>query len=59
MRDNNYYQIHKEVYNLQLQQLESDIIKIIFDDPHGEEAYLFNKRVESEVEERLSELNVY
>jgi len=59
MRDSQYYELHKEEYNKLIQQLDPDIIKIIFDDPHGFEANLFNRKVEHAVEGRLSELNVY
>lgn len=49
-KDNNYYNKHKVVYNDELQKLDNDIIKQIFEDPQSEESMLLNERVKSIIE---------
>ncbi len=46
MKDNNYYNKHKVVYNDELQKLDNDIIKQIFEDPQSDESILLNERVQ-------------
>ena len=53
IKDNNYYNLHKVVYNDELQQLDTEVIKTIFDDPQGEESELLNRRVSNRLKEEL------
>jgi hypothetical protein len=53
IKDNNYYNLHKVVYNEELQELDMEVIKTIFDDPEGEESELLNRRVSSRLEEEM------
>ena len=48
-----YWNIHKEVYNNELNELDVDIIQKISSSPTSQEARLFNKRVSKETERRL------
>ena len=53
IKDNNYYNLHKVVYNEELQQLDMEVIKTIFDDQQGEESELLNQRVTNRLKEEL------
>ena len=53
IKDNNYYNLHKVVYNEELQELDSDVIKTIFNDPKGEESELLNRRVSNRLKEEM------
>jgi len=46
IKDNNYYNKHKVVYDEELQKLDNEIIKVIFEDPNSDESVLLNDRVE-------------
>ena len=48
-----YWSIHKEVYNNELNELDVDIIQKISNSPLGHEARLFNNRVDKEIERRV------
>jgi hypothetical protein len=45
MKDTDYYNKHKVVYNDELTKLDNEVIKTIFQDPNGEESSLLNERV--------------
>ena len=47
IKDNNYYNKHKVVYNDELQKLDTEIIKQIFEDPQSDESMLLNERVQN------------
>ena len=51
--DPQYAQLHKEIYERCLDELDNDIIKIIMSTPHSEEAALLNARVESELHRHI------
>lgn len=46
IKDKNYYNKHKVVYDEELQKLDNEIIKVIFEDPNSDESVLLNDRVE-------------
>lgn len=45
--------MHKEIYSRFLDELDSDIVKEIMNNPSGEEASLLNRRVEAEIRRKL------
>lgn len=53
IKDNNYYNLHKVVYNEELGNLDVEVIKTIFDDPQGEESELLNRRVKNRLKEEM------
>ncbi|MBC8395084.1 MAG: hypothetical protein H8E05_00140 [Bacteroidetes bacterium] len=46
IKDNYYYNKHKVIYDKELQKLDNEIIKAIFEDPNSDESMLLNDRVE-------------
>jgi hypothetical protein len=53
-KDYTYWNIHKEVYNTFLNELDNTIIDRIYKNPNCTEAKLLNNRVNKEIEERLN-----
>lgn len=53
-KDYTYWNIHKEVYNTFLNELDNTIIDRIYNHPNCTEAKLLNNRVNKEIEERLN-----
>ena len=53
IKDNSYYNKHKVVYTEELQKLDVEVIKSIFEDPSGEESELLNKRVDNLLKENM------
>ena len=54
MKDNKYWNIHKEVYMDEFDKLDSDIAKTVQTKPHSSEARLFNEKVEKAIKEKLN-----
>jgi|21_taG_2_1085346.scaffolds.fasta_scaffold32790_3 hypothetical protein len=54
-KDNNYWNIHKEVYMDEFDKLDKDIAKIVQTKPLSHEAELFNKKVDETISIRLKE----
>ena len=53
-KDNRYWNMHKQVYNDFLNELDNEIIEKIYKNPNCAEAHLINNKVDKEVEERLN-----
>ena len=53
IKDNNYYNKHKVVYTEELQKLDVEVIKTIFEDPCSAESELLNKRVDNLLKEDM------
>jgi hypothetical protein len=53
IKDNNYYNKHKVVYNDELQKLDNTVISQIFNDPKSDESQLLNERVDRILKEEL------
>jgi succinate dehydrogenase flavin-adding protein (antitoxin of CptAB toxin-antitoxin module) len=51
--DLRYSQLHREVYTRMLDDLDSDIVKEIMQNPSCEASLLLNSRVESEIKRRM------
>ena len=54
MKDNKYWNIHKEVYMDEFDKLDSDIAKTVQTKPYSPEARLFNEKVEKAIKEKLN-----
>tara|TARA_B100000287_G_C20478822_1_gene720304 strand:+ start:475 stop:660 length:186 start_codon:yes stop_codon:yes gene_type:complete len=55
MKDNKYWDIHKEVYMDELDKLDPEIAKIVQTKPLSQEAKLFTDKVEAAITVRLKE----
>lgn len=51
--DPHYAKVHKAIYNQLLDELDTDIIKEILAHPYGEEARVFNEKVDRAVKATL------
>ena len=51
IKDSSYYNKHKVVYDEELQKLDTEIIKQIFDDPTSDESKLLSDRVDRIIKE--------
>jgi len=51
--DPRYARLHKEIYSKRLDELDTEIVKRIMENPACEEAILLNRRVDAEIRERL------
>ena len=54
-KDNRYWNMHKQVYNDFLNELDNEIIEKIYKNPNCAEAHLLNKRVDKQIQESLKE----
>ena len=53
-KDNNYWNIHKEVYMDEFDKLDNEIASIVQTKPYSPEARLFNEKVEKTIKEKLN-----
>ena len=51
IKDNSYYNKHKVVYDEELQKLDMEVIKQIFEDPTSDESKLLSDRVDRIIKE--------
>ena len=56
--DPRYARLHKKIYQRLLDELDSEVISSIMGNPNGEEAVLFNQRVEQTLREEIDRLAV-
>jgi len=54
MKDNKYWNIHKEVYMDEFDKLDNEIASIVQGQPYSPEARLFNEKVEKAVKDKLN-----
>ena len=52
-KDTKYWKTHKQVYNDMLTELDSEVIRRVFENPNGAESQLLNKKVEERTKETL------
>ena len=52
-KDNHYWNIHKQVWNELLAELDTDVVMKIYDKPNSSEGKLFSRRVDKEAEKRI------
>ena len=52
-----YWDVHKEVYNSEIDSLDEEIRKIIADKPYGGTATRFNDRVDRLIADKIEESN--
>ena len=52
-KDNHYWNIHKQVWNELLSELDTDVVMKIYDKPNSTEGKLFTRQVDKEVKNRL------
>ena len=54
MKDNKYWNIHKEVYMNEFDKLDNEIASIVQTKPYSPEARLFNEKVEKAIKDKLN-----
>ncbi len=54
-KDNRYWNIHKEVFNKFLNELDTEIVDKIYRNPNCVEAHLLNKKVEKEIQQIMQQ----
>lgn len=54
-KDNNYWNIHKEVYTDELDELDPEIRNTVLTKPLSHEAKLFNDKIDKVIETKLKE----
>jgi hypothetical protein len=55
-KDNNYWILHKEIYNEMMADLDTDVIRKIYDNPNCTEARLLQKRVDRAIQDKTKQL---
>ena len=52
-----YWDVHKEIYNSEIDSLDEEIRKIVLDKPSGGTATRFNDRVDRLIADKIEESN--
>ena len=56
-RNTQYWNVHKEIYNEELDSLDAEIIDVIINKPNSGTAFRFNSKIDKMVSDILQESN--